>query len=99
MSLQVAMDCSLYYFGDGTSTVVVFDLLRDTYAVHDSNPLGSVGGVVNWFSGDRKANPPTGVVAATLGATVVLADDKLTVTFASAPPVGFGVFRVYLKFG
>lgn len=93
MAIKVAMDCALYYFADGTSTVVVFDLLRDTYTVHDGS-----GTPVNWFSGDRKSNPPTGVVAATLGATLVLADNKLTITFASPPGEGFGVFRVYFTF-
>lgn len=105
MANQLSVTVGVPVLFDGSSTTFSFDLAKDPYAITSGAPNGNteqLGQVVNYFTQERLATKPSGIVASgSLGGvnfTASLSGTVVTVTFASAPPAGGAELELFILF-
>lgn len=81
MAIQKVVNFTVSILGDGSTTVLTIDLLRDPYIIND----GAAGTVENWFSRIPQSSWPIGVASNGSFYTATLNGSVITLTFGTAP--------------
>jgi hypothetical protein len=77
--VDVGVQATIVFFGDGSSNSVTVDLERVPFIFPYTVP-------VNFFTNDPKSSKPTSVTTFNPGVIVALSGTQMTVTFPSAIP-------------